>query len=544
MTDSAAFRPAAGNSDHIAAVPRADEPLAGPKASRPRPVGRLLRPSHVPVRPIPDVLRGPSQPLAAPVREEMEARLGADFSRVRLHTGSAARASATGVGARAYTSGSHVVIGDGGGDKHTLAHELTHVIQQRQGPVAGTDHGNGLKVSGPSDQFERAAEANASRAMSRPVPTGASSALARNPNGPASHVATVSDTVQCVRTDEQGRYLIIGDAEAQTTIRSASDLLVWLVSHPTESADTPRNFADSQTLLRVLRKLEQESQSLAPEGVWAALRKVTEPEEEAESTESESGTEEEAESTESESGTEEEAESTESESGTEEEAESTESESGTEEGWPEGEWRKKVDEYGIEVEYPSEFRRQMSPEEYNKQLTALQGRLAGHKLIGISAIKNPESLGPLIKEGVSNAMVGTGHGAGKGRGFYLIPTVITGGGFPARSGFPTLAKAAKSAGQWGDFVVAAYLPNECRLVSAVEGENVDTLEKEHEGEECYYVFGKQEVVIPPSLFGKTMLVRDPADITMADPALPAAVSEEDPLSFVTKMSEMGSSRKS
>ncbi len=95
----------------------------------------------------------------------MENRLGADFSDVRIHDDSAAKASAAEVGARAYTSGSHVVIGDGGGDKRTLAHELTHVIQQRQGPVAGADNGSGLKVSDPSDRFEREAEANAARAM-------------------------------------------------------------------------------------------------------------------------------------------------------------------------------------------------------------------------------------------------------------------------------------------------------------------------------------------------------------------------------------------
>ena len=115
-----------------------------------------------------DVLSGPGQPLAAPVKEEMEARLGADFSDVRVHTDSVARASAADVGARAYTSGPHVVIGDGDADKHTLAHELTHVIQQRQGPVAGTGHGNGFKVSDPSDVFEQAAEANAARVMRAP----------------------------------------------------------------------------------------------------------------------------------------------------------------------------------------------------------------------------------------------------------------------------------------------------------------------------------------------------------------------------------------
>lgn len=115
-----------------------------------------------------DVLSGPGQPLAAPLKDEMEARLGADFSQVRVHTGSVARASVACVGARAYTVGSHVAIGDGGADKHVLAHELTHVIQQRQGPVAGTDHGSGLKVSDPSDRDEQAAEANAVRVMGAP----------------------------------------------------------------------------------------------------------------------------------------------------------------------------------------------------------------------------------------------------------------------------------------------------------------------------------------------------------------------------------------
>ncbi|MFE1552052.1 DUF4157 domain-containing protein [Streptomyces sp. NPDC058718] len=112
-----------------------------------------------------DVLRTGGRPLDDATRTDMEARLGADFSDVRIHDDSAARASAAEVGARAYTSGSHVVIGDGGGDGHTLAHELTHVIQQRQGAVAGTDNGSGLKVSDPSDRFEREAEANATRVM-------------------------------------------------------------------------------------------------------------------------------------------------------------------------------------------------------------------------------------------------------------------------------------------------------------------------------------------------------------------------------------------
>jgi hypothetical protein len=114
-----------------------------------------------------EVLGTSGTPLAAPVRAEMEARLGADFSDVRLHTGPSAQRSAAEIGARAYTSGTHIVIGGGGADKHTLAHELTHVIQQRQGPVSGTDNGSGLSISDPSDHFEREAEANATRVMQR-----------------------------------------------------------------------------------------------------------------------------------------------------------------------------------------------------------------------------------------------------------------------------------------------------------------------------------------------------------------------------------------
>ncbi|WP_211245828.1 DUF4157 domain-containing protein [Actinomadura oligospora] len=117
-------------------------------------------------------LSSPGRPLAADVRQEMEGRLGADFSDVRVHTDSTGHTAAESVNAHAFTSGSHIVFQRGRYDagsasgKRMLAHELTHVIQQRSGPVAGTDAGDGLKVSDPSDRFEREAEANAVRAMS------------------------------------------------------------------------------------------------------------------------------------------------------------------------------------------------------------------------------------------------------------------------------------------------------------------------------------------------------------------------------------------
>jgi hypothetical protein len=71
------------------------------------------------------------------------------------------------VNAKAYTVGNEVVFGSGtyqpdtADGRHTLAHELTHVVQQRSGPVDGTSTGDGVALSDPDDRFEREAEASA-----------------------------------------------------------------------------------------------------------------------------------------------------------------------------------------------------------------------------------------------------------------------------------------------------------------------------------------------------------------------------------------------
>jgi hypothetical protein len=110
--------------------------------------------------------RGSGQPLEAPVRQRMEASFGTDFADVRVHSGGGASASAQAVDAHAYTVGNEIVLGDGqtpGSASHerTLAHELTHVVQQRSGPVDGTPAAGGISVSDPADRFEQAAETTA-----------------------------------------------------------------------------------------------------------------------------------------------------------------------------------------------------------------------------------------------------------------------------------------------------------------------------------------------------------------------------------------------
>lgn len=127
--------------------------------------------------PVLDVITsGGGSPLDGPVRTDMEARLGHDFGDVRVHTDSAASESARSVNAHAYTVGSNIVFQrdrydpDSTEGRTMLAHELTHVVQQHDGPVDGTPTAGGVKVSDPSDRFEQEAAATAERAMAAQAP--------------------------------------------------------------------------------------------------------------------------------------------------------------------------------------------------------------------------------------------------------------------------------------------------------------------------------------------------------------------------------------
>ncbi|MYY05774.1 MULTISPECIES: DUF4157 domain-containing protein [unclassified Streptomyces] len=140
--------------------------------------------------PVHDVVgSGGGTPLDTETRVDLESRMGADFSDVRIHNDSAAHESAKGVGAHAYTVGNNVVFQRDAYDpsspqgRTTLAHELTHVIQQRNGPVEGTEAPGGIRVSDPSDRFEREAVANADRVLSDPAPASSPAPASTAPSG-------------------------------------------------------------------------------------------------------------------------------------------------------------------------------------------------------------------------------------------------------------------------------------------------------------------------------------------------------------------------
>jgi hypothetical protein len=85
-----------------------------------------------------EVINSSGRPLDAATRAYMEPRFGYDFSQVRIHSDAQAADSARAVNALAYTAGRDLVFNEGQyrpdtvEGKKLLAHELTHVVQQRE----------------------------------------------------------------------------------------------------------------------------------------------------------------------------------------------------------------------------------------------------------------------------------------------------------------------------------------------------------------------------------------------------------------------------
>ncbi|HUP86642.1 MAG TPA: DUF4157 domain-containing protein [Acidimicrobiales bacterium] len=123
--------------------------------------------------PVHDVVgKGGGSSLDAGVRTQMEAGLGHDFSDVKVHTGPDAANASKSVQAQAFTVGNEIVFNEGKYNptspegQRTIAHELTHVVQQREGAVDGTPRAGGISVSDPGDKYEQEAESTADAVMS------------------------------------------------------------------------------------------------------------------------------------------------------------------------------------------------------------------------------------------------------------------------------------------------------------------------------------------------------------------------------------------
>ena len=89
--------------------------------------------------------KGSGSALPTDTRQKMESGIGADFSGVRVHTGSEAAQLSDSIGAQAFTHGNDVYFNEGKYNPsttegaHLLAHELTHTVQQGAAVKRKTD---------------------------------------------------------------------------------------------------------------------------------------------------------------------------------------------------------------------------------------------------------------------------------------------------------------------------------------------------------------------------------------------------------------------
>jgi len=143
-------------------------PPGGNGDPKPRPRSRFARagafgrtaglPTAPPI--LHEVLRSFGQPLDSVDRAFFEARFGERFDKVRVHTDPRAAASARAVNSLAYTVGQQIVFASGQyspqsrSGRNLLAHELTHVRQQRSAMPAGER----LEIGDSFDAFEQEAE--------------------------------------------------------------------------------------------------------------------------------------------------------------------------------------------------------------------------------------------------------------------------------------------------------------------------------------------------------------------------------------------------
>ncbi len=142
--------------------------------------------------------RGGGQPLEATVRRGMEGVFGVDFSPVRIHADPEADALNRGVAAIAFTVGSDIFFRAGfyqprtPAGQHLLAHELTHVVQQRTGSLGTSGGGNAggtMTVGAADDRHEQEAEQTAHRVVAALQARGpALSAPATSPGAALSRV--------------------------------------------------------------------------------------------------------------------------------------------------------------------------------------------------------------------------------------------------------------------------------------------------------------------------------------------------------------------
>ena len=168
--------------------------------------------------PLAGLPRGGGDALDPAVAEGVASATGEELDDVRVHSDPASAEAAAALGARAFTLGSDIYMGEGeGGDAELLAHEAAHTLQQDG--VAGAPQAK-MAVSSPGDRLEVEADRVASAAVSggtAPVSVGAGHGIQREGKGDV--VAQVRDKMS---------YGVIDWAITNEEATASFDLLVGL----------------------------------------------------------------------------------------------------------------------------------------------------------------------------------------------------------------------------------------------------------------------------------------------------------------------------
>jgi hypothetical protein len=124
-----------------------------------------------------EVLKSQGNPLDSNVRDAMGARMGRDFSGIRVHSGAQAAGAARSLDALAFTVGRDIVFGDRQYEpssrhgQYLIAHELAHVAQQEGAGGAQMQKQAMLKIGSASDPAESEADRVAEAVTGgKPVP--------------------------------------------------------------------------------------------------------------------------------------------------------------------------------------------------------------------------------------------------------------------------------------------------------------------------------------------------------------------------------------
>ena len=123
------------------AAARPPSVVGPPTLQRANPVrGPAVAPPTRPLQTAPKPPASGGEPLPEALRQDMESRLGADFSAVRIHRDARAAHASSALNAAAFTVGNQIHFGAGrfnpgsGEGRELIAHELTHTIQQGAAP--------------------------------------------------------------------------------------------------------------------------------------------------------------------------------------------------------------------------------------------------------------------------------------------------------------------------------------------------------------------------------------------------------------------------